>query len=186
MMPWIARRIVYPLQELACRRPTFGYLDALERSQWLSREELEALQCRKLNRLLAIALAHCPWHARRLRGTGHARRAGECGDGAVERFVTALSHDQAATVAVIAMSRFDTVNAAFGREAGDALLRETGARIAAALPSAAVIERDEGARFLVAMKEDEADAAVRIATIEAALTPFTSSRSGIALASSWA
>ncbi|MGE3774691.1 MAG: phenylacetate--CoA ligase family protein [Gammaproteobacteria bacterium] len=76
MMPWIARRIVYPLQELACRRPTFGYLDALERSQWLSREELEALQCRKLNRLLAIALAHCPWHARRLREAGLAERIG--------------------------------------------------------------------------------------------------------------
>lgn len=119
---------------------------------------------------LGLALRFAGRHSRRLRGTGRARRAGECGDGAVERFVTALSHDQAATVAVIAMSRFDTVNAAFGREAGDALLRETGARIAAALPSAAVIERDEGARFLVAMKEDEADAAVRIATIEAALT----------------
>lgn len=70
MTPWIARRIVYPLQELACRRPTFAMLDALERSQWLSRSELEALQQRKLNALLNVALAHCPWHAERLRDAG--------------------------------------------------------------------------------------------------------------------
>lgn len=70
MMPWIARRIVYPLQEMACRRPTFPYLSSLERSQWLSRAELEALQLRKLNSLLATALAHSPWHAQRLREAG--------------------------------------------------------------------------------------------------------------------
>lgn len=74
MMPWIARRIVYPLQEHACRRPTFSYLEALERSQWLSREALEALQAQKLNRLFAIALAHSPWHAHRLREAGLAER----------------------------------------------------------------------------------------------------------------
>lgn len=78
MTPWLARHIVYPLQELACRRPTFGYLADLERSQWLSREELAALQRDKLNRLLAAALAHSPWHARRLRAAGLAEaiRAG--------------------------------------------------------------------------------------------------------------
>ncbi len=74
MTPWIARRIVYPLQELACRRPTFAYLEALERSQWLPRSELEALQRQKLNALLNVALAHCPWHAGRLRDAGLAEQ----------------------------------------------------------------------------------------------------------------
>jgi len=66
MSPWIARHVVYPLQELACRRPTFPYLAELERSQWLSRAELEELQRLKLNRLLAVALEHSPWHAARI------------------------------------------------------------------------------------------------------------------------
>src|ERR1700682_6351551 len=63
----LARRIVYPLQERALGRPTFDYLDALERSQWLSREALEDLQRDKVQRLLRTALEHCPWHAQRVR-----------------------------------------------------------------------------------------------------------------------
>lgn len=74
MKAWLARRVVYPLQELACRRPTFSYLDELERSQWLSRADLEWLQRQKLNRLLGVALAHSPWHAARLRAAGLAER----------------------------------------------------------------------------------------------------------------
>jgi phenylacetate-CoA ligase len=66
----LARRIVYPLQERALGRPTFDYLEELERSQWLSRADVEAFQCRKLTRLLRTALAHCPWHAARLRACG--------------------------------------------------------------------------------------------------------------------
>lgn len=67
---YLARRVVYPLQERALGRPTFGYLDELEKSQWLSRAELERLQFDKLARLLASALAHCPWHAQRIRAAG--------------------------------------------------------------------------------------------------------------------
>lgn len=74
MSPWIARRVIYPLQEFACRRPTFTYLAELENSQWLSRGELEELQRRKLNRLLQAALGHSPWHA------AHFQQAG-CVDG---------------------------------------------------------------------------------------------------------
>ena len=74
MSPWIARRVIYPLQELACRRPTFPYLAELERSQWLSRGELEALQREKLNRLLQTALAHSPWHAARFEEAGSLER----------------------------------------------------------------------------------------------------------------
>lgn len=67
---YLARRIVYPLQERALRRPTFEYLAALERSQWLDRAAVEEIQREKLERLLATALAHSPWHAARLRACG--------------------------------------------------------------------------------------------------------------------
>ncbi|MBI2798831.1 MAG: phenylacetate--CoA ligase family protein [Gammaproteobacteria bacterium] len=70
MNPWIARHLVYPLQEFACKRPTFSYLAALEKSQWMSRRDLEALQLEKLNRLLSNAQKHCPWHARRFDSAG--------------------------------------------------------------------------------------------------------------------
>ena len=48
-------------------RPTFAMLAELERTQWLSREGIEACQAQRLNQLLASALAHSPWHADRLR-----------------------------------------------------------------------------------------------------------------------
>jgi phenylacetate-CoA ligase len=70
MMPWIARRIVYPLQECALRRPTFACFAELERTQWLPRDRLEEIQLSKLNRLLQLALRHSPWHARRFEGAG--------------------------------------------------------------------------------------------------------------------
>jgi len=69
MMPLLSRT-VYRLQEAALSRPTFGYWRELEKSQWSSRPEIEALQTRKLNALLSGALAHSPWHARRLREAG--------------------------------------------------------------------------------------------------------------------
>lgn len=68
MMPWLAGHVIYPLQERAMHRPTFAYLRELEASQWLTREEIEQLQLRKLNRLLQAALDHSPWHATRIRG----------------------------------------------------------------------------------------------------------------------
>ena len=75
--PWLART-VYRAQEAAMRRPTFSMLAELERTQWLSREGIEACQTQRLNRLLASALAHSPWHAERLRAAGldEAARAG--------------------------------------------------------------------------------------------------------------
>jgi phenylacetate-CoA ligase len=75
MHPWIARRLVYPLQERALHRPTFGMLVGLESSQWLPRAEIEGIQARKLNALLQVALAHSPWHADRLRAAGLADEA---------------------------------------------------------------------------------------------------------------
>lgn len=63
---WFARSI-YRAQEAAMHRPTFALLAELERTQWLSREGIEAYQTQRLNQLLASALAHSPWHAARLR-----------------------------------------------------------------------------------------------------------------------
>jgi phenylacetate-coenzyme A ligase PaaK-like adenylate-forming protein len=52
------------------KRPTFAYLESLERSQWLSREELERLQAEKLSALLRVAAQYSPWHAERIRTAG--------------------------------------------------------------------------------------------------------------------
>ena len=70
MIPFLSRKLIYPLQEKLLNRPTFSYLDSLEKSQWYSRSEIEALQLQKLRELLKIAKAHCPWHARRLEEAG--------------------------------------------------------------------------------------------------------------------
>ncbi len=66
----LAGGVIYPLQERLFGRPTFAYLADLERSQWLPRVEIEALQLGKLRALLAAAHAHCPWHRERLDAAG--------------------------------------------------------------------------------------------------------------------
>ena len=66
----VSRRVVYPLHERLMHRPTFGYLESLEHSQWLSRAEIEQLQMRKLADLLRTAVRHSPWHAERIRAAG--------------------------------------------------------------------------------------------------------------------
>jgi phenylacetate-CoA ligase len=63
---FLAGRVVYPLQERAFHRPTFPYLAELDKSQWLSRADLEQLQLEKLRGLLNVAHAHCPWHRQRM------------------------------------------------------------------------------------------------------------------------
>ncbi len=69
-LPVLSRRIVYPLHEWLLKRPTFAYLESLERSQWLTRAEVERLQMEKLAALLRTALQHSPWHADRIRAAG--------------------------------------------------------------------------------------------------------------------
>jgi predicted signal transduction protein with EAL and GGDEF domain len=118
---------------------------------------------------LAVTLRFAARYARRLRGTGRFRRAGEASEGGVERFVEALPPDEPAAVAVISISRFDTVNVAYGRSAGDSLLHQAGARLARTLPETAVMERDNGAGFIVALRGDNAEASARIAAMEIAL-----------------
>jgi len=70
MNPALVRHVIYPLHEKLLGRPTFAYLAELERSQWLARDELEALQLDKLKSLLCNAERHCPWHAARIRAAG--------------------------------------------------------------------------------------------------------------------
>lgn len=66
MNPFISRQLIYPLQEKLLNRPTFSYLADLEKSQWRSRADIEALQLQKLQTLLKTAHTHCPWHAKRI------------------------------------------------------------------------------------------------------------------------
>jgi phenylacetate-CoA ligase len=68
--PWLSRRVVYPLHERLLKRPTFAYLESLERSQWLSRAALERMQMQKLTELLQTAAQHSPWHAERIGAAG--------------------------------------------------------------------------------------------------------------------
>lgn len=51
-------------------RPTFAYLKELEKSQFLSREEIEVLQFHKLKNLLTLAQQHSPWHAKHISSAG--------------------------------------------------------------------------------------------------------------------
>lgn len=67
MVPFhLSRYVVYPLQERAFHRPTFPYLAELDKSQWLSRADLEQLQLEKLRALLNVAHDRCPWHRQRM------------------------------------------------------------------------------------------------------------------------
>ncbi|SMC26336.1 phenylacetate-CoA ligase [Desulfacinum hydrothermale DSM 13146] len=61
---------LYRAHERLLGRPTFAYLAELERSQWASRQEIEAIQLHKLRALLKTALRHSPWHAERIRQAG--------------------------------------------------------------------------------------------------------------------
>ncbi len=70
MNPFISRQLIYPLQEKLLNRPTFSYLESLEKTQWYSRDEIEALQLQKLQTLLKSAGEHSPWHARRIEKSG--------------------------------------------------------------------------------------------------------------------
>ena len=70
MNPFISRQLIYPLQEKLLKRPTFSYLDDLEKTQWYSRADIEALQLQKLQSLLKTAKTQCPWHARRIESSG--------------------------------------------------------------------------------------------------------------------
>ena len=66
MLPLLARKLVYPLQEQLLGRPTFSYLAELELSQWLSPSEMQKLQEEKLANLLKSAYENCSWHREKM------------------------------------------------------------------------------------------------------------------------
>jgi phenylacetate-CoA ligase len=70
MLPALVKHALYPLHEALLRRPTFRQVTDLERTQWLPRAEIEALQLRRLAALLRTAVAHSPWHAQRIAEAG--------------------------------------------------------------------------------------------------------------------
>lgn len=70
MHPAIVRHFLWPMHEAMLRRPTLRYLKELERSQWLSVDELRELQTNKLRRLMAHAWRRSPFYAARLSAAG--------------------------------------------------------------------------------------------------------------------
>lgn len=66
----LAGRLIYPAHERVFGRRTFDYLAELERTQWLDRAGIEALQLERLRALLRAAHAHSPWHRDRMDAVG--------------------------------------------------------------------------------------------------------------------
>ncbi len=62
----LVRDILYPLHERIMGRPTFRLLEELERSQWLSTDQLRARQGAKLMHLLRHAALTCPFYTETL------------------------------------------------------------------------------------------------------------------------
>ena len=65
-----SRHVIFPIHEGLVRRPTFSYLKELEKTQWLSRDEIIKYQMDKLKTLLLLAYDHCPWHKERIQKAG--------------------------------------------------------------------------------------------------------------------
>jgi phenylacetate-CoA ligase len=70
MIPFVVRNIIYPSHEALLKRPTFAYLKALETSQYLTREQIEQLQMKKLKSLLNTAYLHSPWYTQLIDQSG--------------------------------------------------------------------------------------------------------------------
>lgn len=70
MLPALARRLVLPIHERICRRPTFRRLRELERSQWMEPAALIELQETKLRRLMRHASSRIPYYRRRFVDAG--------------------------------------------------------------------------------------------------------------------
>src|SRR3954467_15274938 len=65
------RSVVYPMWETGVRgRRTLSYLRLLERTQWRSSEELQAIQTMALRRLLRHAQDHVPLYRERFAAAG--------------------------------------------------------------------------------------------------------------------
>src|SRR5262245_19636589 len=65
------RRVLHPAWETGLRRrPTLAYWRELDKLQWASRDELEALQLRQLGKLLHHCWAHVPLYRQRMAEAG--------------------------------------------------------------------------------------------------------------------
>jgi phenylacetate-CoA ligase len=82
MMRLLHRHVLLPAFESGLkRRRTMRYWGELERSQWLPRAEIEAIQFRALGELLLHAFETCPWYRRSWEALGlHPRRLGSPAD----------------------------------------------------------------------------------------------------------
>src|SRR4051812_24700436 len=70
----VFRRLLYPGWESGLRgRPTLRHLRRLERTQWCSLDELQALQAKELGRLLDHVWRHVPHYHRRFAEAGLSR-----------------------------------------------------------------------------------------------------------------
>ena len=65
MLPFLARHVICPVHEQLLRRPTFRYLRGLEESQWLSPDDIGALQREKLKALLDHARTNTRFYRQR-------------------------------------------------------------------------------------------------------------------------
>jgi phenylacetate-CoA ligase len=71
MIRFLHRHILLPMYETGFkRRKTFAYWRGLERTQWLSRGELESLQFAALRDLIAHAFEHCDYYKTAWRSSG--------------------------------------------------------------------------------------------------------------------
>jgi phenylacetate-CoA ligase len=71
MLNFLHRRILLPAFETGVKgRKTFAYWRELERTQWLSRAELEQIQLRALQRLIRHTSEHCPYYQTDWRSRG--------------------------------------------------------------------------------------------------------------------
>jgi phenylacetate-CoA ligase len=71
MLEFVHRHILIPAFETGIkRRNTFAYLRELERTQWLSRAELERSQFQSLQRLISHAFENCPYYQEAWRSMG--------------------------------------------------------------------------------------------------------------------
>jgi phenylacetate-CoA ligase len=60
--PALVRHVLYPLHERLKRKPTFGWLPELQRTQWLSPTDLAEYQFARLRQLLEFAYSHVPYY----------------------------------------------------------------------------------------------------------------------------
>jgi phenylacetate-CoA ligase len=70
MHPKLVKHVIFPVHEKLVGRSTYQYLEELEKLQWASRAELEALRFQKLKALLVHARGNIPFYAERFAEAG--------------------------------------------------------------------------------------------------------------------